>query len=117
MRLAGGVPGTGHSVLRPGLALPDRWVWDDQGEAEVEEAVGQWVLQLTGRSGLHESGTPLTMTLKETAPEDDDDLRPLAHYTFEADPMPEGPGGSEPAEPEAPVPSEPAAKPKSKRRR
>ncbi len=116
MRLAGGVPGTGHSVLRPGMTLPDCWVWDAHGEADVEDAIGQWVLSLAGRSGLHAGGTDAASPFE--GPEemnDDEDLRPLAHYTFEANAEPDPLGASEPGD--APPSDGKAAPPKAKPKR
>ncbi len=85
MRLAGGVPGTGHSVLCAGASEATRWVWDEHGEAEVPEEAALIVLALSGRSGLRQADT-------EPAPDlpDDEalDLHPLGHYTFEAPPAP-----------------------------
>ena len=84
MRIGGGVPGTGHSVLRPGAATSDCWVWDAQGEADIDDVIGRVVLELAGRSGLHEVGAATACTSDGASPEDgNEDMRPLAHYTFD----------------------------------
>ncbi len=86
MRLAGGVPGTGHSVLCPGASDATRWVWDDQGEAEVPEEAASLVLSLAGRSGIRRADVvPEGMNRDEES----DDLHPLGHYTFEPPPVTE----------------------------
>ena len=128
MRLGGGVPGAGHSVLRPGATAPDRWTWDALGEAEVPDEAARLVLSLAGRSSIHAVvATPDASSVDDgNDASEEDELRPLGHYTFDTDetaPEPDRAAGAasrstEESAPEDPLgevaPSTPVDAPKPK---
>ena len=129
MRIRGGEPGAAHSALPPGHDKAIRFVWDENGEAEVEDAVGRYVLQHGRQAGFERvketAAKPPTQRRAKAAPEPEEfvheaqgaeeDLRPLGTYHVLPEAVGDEGGGEEGDQAESGAETVPGARPRASR--